>query len=756
MTGPRTLTITCAKDEDTGAMDDGSADAHPCDNADAHPCENIDVDAVTDTDLGRVATPSYLRGGTANFAEALGDTLSEVGSIGNDSMTTTNSSWSRTLRRRVNSSTRRGVNKAVLQGSALSKSKFAQAAIYALAMAGVVFVLLAQATHLGAKDDEPHGDAGSNSHRRLGGGTSPLLVHIAFSVLGAGLIAFMVYMLKQPLILGYLLGGVLVGPIGLKIVKSHEDIATLSSLGLIFLLFMVGLELNVRELLKMGKLVLLTGVFQFPLCAGVQTAIFMGLQAIGLNFGRGDYAALYCGLVCGISSTMIVCKTLAEMNDTSSPPGRLTIGILIFQDIWAIIVLAIQPNMSNPEVVGILKTFAFIIALIGVAALYAKFVMPAVLFFASKSLELMLVLSLTWCFFICCIAVLPFVGLGMELASLIAGVALATFPYSAEFNGKIKHIRDFFITLFFVSLGMQIPVPTLDAILMAVLIAAVVLVFRWLGIYCTVRVLRGPAMLATLATLNLSQISEFALVICSLGLSYGHVQEDTMTIIIWTFAVLAIMSSNVIGNNRKIYRFLAHGFSRVLGRSAAGDDEATKHEEEEHRDIVLLGFHRIGSMLIANFANERPDLLKRVHIIDSNDEVAKVMKERSIKVSYADIGAAEVLEHTQHGMPRLVISTIPDSLLTGINNLKLLQTMQKVWPDSQHIVTADSRRSAFQMYAAGASYVLRVEQLCAAKLNHLVVEAVADPEEANTEVFEKEKSADMEYKRGNTGILNVI
>merc|ERR1719230_952337 len=100
-----------------------------------------------------------------------------------------------------------------------------------------------------------------------------------------------------------------------------------------------------------------------------------------------------------------------------------------------------------------------------IAVLYAKFVMPAVFWSASKAVELMLVISLAWCFFVGCIAILPFIGLSLELASLIAGVVLAAFPYSAEFNGKIKYIRDFFIVLFFVGLGMQIPVPTIDAIL---------------------------------------------------------------------------------------------------------------------------------------------------------------------------------------------------------------------------------------------------------------------------------------------------
>merc|ERR1719478_1483619 len=116
-----------------------------------------------------------------------------------------------------------------------------------------------------------------------------------------------------------------------------------------------------------------------------------------------------------------------------------------------------------------------IFGLIVLALAYAKWVMPAVLLVASQSLELMLVLALCWCFFMCCLATLPFVGLSMELASLISGVALATFPYSAEFNGKIKYIRDFFITLFFVGLGMQIPVPSFSAIGVALIIGVAVL-----------------------------------------------------------------------------------------------------------------------------------------------------------------------------------------------------------------------------------------------------------------------------------------
>eukprot|EP00419_Tripos_fusus_P040626 CAMPEP_0172789698 /NCGR_PEP_ID=MMETSP1074-20121228/207591_1 /TAXON_ID=2916 /ORGANISM="Ceratium fusus, Strain PA161109" /LENGTH=237 /DNA_ID=CAMNT_0013626739 /DNA_START=26 /DNA_END=739 /DNA_ORIENTATION=+ len=237
-----------------------------------------------------------------------------------------------------------------------------------------------------------------------------------------------------------------------------------------------------------------------------------------------------------------------------------------------------------------------------------------------------------------------------------------------------------------------------------------------------------------------------------------------MTMIIWTFSVLAIMSSYTIGNNRVIYRFLARASNKILGRHVEASSETAEHHEGEDRDIVLLGFHRIAAALIANFASDRPELLARTHIIDCNAEVAKVMKEKSVKFSYADIGEAEVLEHTHHGMPKLVISTIPDSLLKGINNMQLLKTMKEVWPHAKHVVTADTRRSASKMYAAGASYVLRVEQLCAAKLHNLVAQAASvheqadndDDDDAADEIFEIEKSTDMQFKRGSTRMLSVV
>eukprot|EP00931_Biecheleriopsis_adriatica_P049456 TRINITY_DN28610_c0_g1_i1.p1 TRINITY_DN28610_c0_g1~~TRINITY_DN28610_c0_g1_i1.p1 ORF type:complete len:904 (+),score=166.38 TRINITY_DN28610_c0_g1_i1:139-2850(+) len=575
-----------------------------------------------------------------------------------------------------------------------------------------------------SSDHDSHGSHGSHdSHdsHAAHAGVSPLLQNVAFSLTSCGLIAFLVGLAQQPLILGYLLGGILVGPqIGLDVVHSHESVAEISNLGLVFLLFMIGLELDVKALLNMGRVVILVGLLQFPICAGIQVAFFSALHAAGLNLGTGQYAAMYCGIVCGISSTMIVVKLLGERGETEQPDGRLTIGILIFQDIWAMVFLAIQPNLASPNVVGLLKTFGMIALLIIIALSYAKFIMPAILFYASKSVELMLVLSIAWCFFMGITAILPWIGIGMELAALIAGVALATFPYSAEFNGKLKYIRDFFITLFFAALGMQIPVPSFQPIATACVIALLVLLFRWLGICLLVFVLGGGPRLGALATINLSQISEFALVICSLGMHFDHIGTDTLTIIIWTFMILAILSANIIGQKHKMYKGMARLVNKLRGRASNEADGEDHDHDHDHRSILLLGFHKIASMLVSEFERRDPALLKMFAVVDTNQDIKGGLEKRGLKFGYGDFSSADVLEHAFHGKPQIVLSTTPNSMLQGVTNLQILKVSKEVWPEAYVIVSAENPTQAQELYNAGADYVLRTAKLCAERLHVLL------------------------------------
>jgi len=653
-------------------------------------------------------------------------------------------------------------NTFVMKGSALSMTKPAQAVIYGIAFGFAAFVLIAMATHLGAVHHDEGSASGSSSAvgehvaehgRRLGGDVSPLMKNIAVTLTGAGMTTIVVNMLGLPLILGYLLGGVLVGPIGLGIVEHHSDIGEMSSLGLIFLLFMIGLELDMKALFKMGKMTVITGFLQFPICALITTLIFVAFEQAGMHLGGGDYPAVYCGVTAALSSTMIVVKLLGQKSELDTIAGRLSMGVLLCQDIWAVVVLALQTNVTGSSPMGVIKTFAMIGILIVSSLFYAKFVMPAVLFYASKSVELMLVLSLAWCFFICSGAILPIVGLPMEIAALVAGTALGTFPYSSDFNSKIKYIRDFFFVLFFAGMGMMLPVPKFIDVVFGILIALVLVLARWVGVFLPAWALGGDARPAGVATINLSQLGEFALVICTLGVAHGHVDEETLEIMIFVFAILSIASALMIKYNHMLYTRVSRVVEKTLGRPAAvshGDSE-----EDEDREIVLLGFHKIAFMLIAEFKAKTPELLRSFHVIDFNKNIMPKLSELGLKCTCGDISSPEVLRKSQHETPRIVISTIPDSLLQGITNKGLVQTARQVWPDAHVIVTADNPQQAAELYEAGADYVLRMAKLSAERLHELLNEHGQHAFENSSlgDIFEHYKARDNNL-RGATMFLS--
>mmetsp|Transcript_103780 Transcript_103780/g.334579 ORF Transcript_103780/g.334579 Transcript_103780/m.334579 type:complete len:903 (-) Transcript_103780:236-2944(-) len=591
-------------------------------------------------------------------------------------------------------------------------------------------------------EEDPNADTHGAHHRRLGGGVSPVMRNIGFTMTAAGLTTLVVNFLRMPLILGYLLAGIIVGPVCLGLVESHLDIAELSSLGLVFLLFMIGLELDMNALFKMGKVSIVTGLVQYPICAAIMTALFVALSAVGAEFGmHGVNSAIYCGMAAGLSSDLIVVKMLGTKGEADTIAGRTTMGILIFQTIWLVVLLALQANLSDLYLVGVVKTLGMLTLLITLTLGYAKFVMPAVLHHASKSVELMLVLSLAWCFFVCTAAILPFVGLPMELAALIAGTALGTFPYSTDFNAKIKYIRDFFLCLFFAGMGMMLPIPTPTTFFFGIFVAIVGMAVRLAGICLPIWLMSKNARVAALASVNLGQIGEFGLVLCTLGVSHGHIDESTLETILIAFLCTTILSPILIRNSVTIFVKVRNWYDRTRG-NAAQEADAIEDDGEE-RDIVLLGFHKIAFMLMAEIQARTPELLTSIHVIDFNKKTLNKLDAMGIKCTCGDISSPDVMGKAQSKAPRIVISTIPDALLQGTCNKKLIRVVHDVWPTAKVIVTADNPHTAQELYDAGADYVLRISKLSAERLEELLSEHCNDSTHSSlTDLFTQYKDRD--------------
>lgn len=551
-----------------------------------------------------------------------------------------------------------------------------------------------------------------------GDGGHGVISHIAMSLVAAAVFAFVMKLLRQPLLLGYILAGVAIGPVGIGLITDEADIVTIAEIGLILLLFMIGLEINIRAMLKAGSKVIIPGLLQFPISVAAAYGLLSLLGTLGLEVGAGNYARLYIAMAVSISSTMIVVKLLFDKMEIDTLSGRITIGILVFQDIWAIIVLAIQPNLNNPEILSILRTFGFG-ALLVIAALSAsRFVLPRVFRAAAKLPELVLVLSMGWCFLVALVAAHPMVGLSMEMGALIAGISLAAFPYNIDVVAKATVVRDFFITLFFVALGMVIPVPTGDVLLVALVIVAMLLLLRGLGVFALLYLLRSGLRVSNLATINLSQMSEFSLVVLTLGVAFGHIERDTLTYGIWVFALLAVLSTYFILYSHQLQTLLARAQRAVGVRDISGADD---EEKAAHRhNIVILGFFRIANEFLKELKQRRPDLLGQLLVVDFNPEVKQKLDEIGVDCLYGDVSHLDTLHHAKVHEAEVVLCTIPDAFLKGVTNEKLMRIVRGLAPEASVVVTAESTTQTRHLYACGADYVLQPSETAAVSLAEVI------------------------------------
>lgn len=531
---------------------------------------------------------------------------------------------------------------------------------------------------------------------------SSLLSDIGKAILAAAVLGFPAYLLRVPLLLAYLLAGVLLGPqLGFGLVKSPETIATLSEIGLVLLMFILGLEIDLRKLLQAGKAVLVNGVTQFTGCALV-AAVFFGVLT-SLAGSTGNYGLLYLCVAGSLSSTLIAVKILSDRMELDTLTSRITLGILVLQDLWAIGFLSVQPNLDNLSAGAVGLSLVKAACLVVTSGILARYLLPRVFARAGKQPELMLILAMAWCFGICGFA--DYLHLSLEMGALVAGISIASFPYHVDVASKISSLRDFFVTLFFVSLGLQIPMPTSAVLTLAGGIVVFALVSRLLTVFPVLHALKYGNRASLLPALNLSQISEFALVLAALGVGYGHVSQDLLSAFILAMVATALLSSMIIPNGHAIYRWANPWLEKIGFKdhvSVTGEDISHAHDAQ----TVLLGFHREASSLLHEMLNRYSEAaLKNVMIVDFNPEAHQKLKALGIACKYADLSHEDTLRHLHLEHAKLFVCTIPDLLLKGTNNLKLARTLKKIAPDARIIVTAESSEGARRMYEEGADFV---------------------------------------------------
>jgi Kef-type K+ transport system membrane component KefB len=354
-----------------------------------------------------------------------------------------------------------------------------------------------------------------------------------------------------------------------------------------------------------------------------------------------------------------------------------------------------------------------VVLLLAVAFLASRFVLPAIFKFVARLPELVLVGALAWCFAMAGFA--AYLHLSSAMGALIAGVMISTFPYTLDVVAKVTSLRDFFVTLFFVGLGMKIPIPTVSYIVWTLFVCAVLIGSRLITVFPVLYKMRQGYRVSLLPAINLCQMSELSLVVLSLGQASGDVSGNVIGIAAFAFSFLAIGSTYAILGNNTLLRKTTP-LLRKLGLHDLDHTAFLLRADAAPRRICLLGFSWTASSLLAEIERNRPELLPDLCIIDFNPVVYEALRSRKLYAVYGDITARDMLHHAGASHAEIIICSLPNTLLKGANNLKILRQVRELNPDAQIIVHAERLSDLPALYAAGANYVTAPRLLEAADL----------------------------------------
>ena len=539
-----------------------------------------------------------------------------------------------------------------------------------------------------------------------------LVTDIAICIIAAWIVAVLSQVVRQPLLLAYLVAGFAIGPHGFKWITDVHDIATISEIGLSLLLFMIGLEIDLKKMMSAGKVITLTAAAQILGC------FFLGWLVFGLlGPAQNRLEALYLAVAAAMSSTIIIVKILYDKRELETLAGRITLGVLVLQDIAVILFLAIQPNLKNPAIGLLLLAFGKVILLVAVAYGFSRFVLPPVFKMVARLPELVLVGALAWCFAMAGFA--GWLGLSTAMGALIAGVMISTFPYTLDVVAKVTSLRDFFVTLFFVSLGMAIPLPTWSYLLWTIFFCLFLIGSRLATVFPVLYTLRQGYRVSLLPAVNLCQMSELSLVLLALGFKSGDVSENTIGIAAFSFAFLAVGSTYAILQNDQLLRQAMPWFKKMDLHDLDHTTFLTSAAAKAKR-IGLLGFSWTASSLIEEIQREQPALLADITVVDFNPLVHSRLRQRGVRAIYGDITQRDVLLHAGLGESEIIICSLPNTLLRGANNLRILRQIRELNPTAHIVVHAELLTDVPALYAAGASYVSTPRLLEAADLLHAI------------------------------------
>ena len=518
--------------------------------------------------------------------------------------------------------------------------------------------------------------------------------------IGVG-ISLVMRLIKQPLIIGHILTGVLVGPAILNIVKSAGTLEVFGDFGIALLLLIVGLGLNPRVIKEVGRVALFIGVGKFVLA----TSVGFGLANI---FGYDLKTALFIGIAMSFSSTIIILKLLSDKSEENRLYGKISIGFLLIEDlIAAIALIAIAGAKTGGFSLSDVLTLSYkITLLIGVIAIFRAFVLEHMTSLIAKSQEFLFLFAIGWGLGLA--ALFRQAGFSLEIGSLVAGVMLAPLPYAQEAASRLKPLRDFFIVLFFIALGSHLSVDHIvTALPEALIFSAAVLVGNPL-IVMTIMGFSGYTKKTSFKTaMTGAQISEFGLIIILLAQKQGQINDSVVSLVTLVGLITIGISTYMITYSDNLYDFFGsylHMFERRKVRA--------ENDRQRHYELVLFGYLKGGSEFLKVFKQMTHSYL----VVDYDPHVIDILQHSNVNYLYGDVGDIELLEELNLGHSKLLVSTIADMKM----NSNILLWLEKINPHIVYFGSADTAEEAAELYDKGAAYVMLPHYIGSEKISAFI------------------------------------
>ncbi len=530
----------------------------------------------------------------------------------------------------------------------------------------------------------------------------PPFIELGLVLIAASLFGLLARLLKQPALIGYIIAGFVLGPLGYQVISHNELLPTFSEIGITFLLFLVGLELNLSSLKTIGNKIVNLAVLQIVLTFALG-------YSVGLLFSFSPVEASIIGLALTFSSTIVVLKLISEKNDVQSLYGKLSVALLIIQDIVAVVALALVSGLVNTSNLSleIFDLLGKIILLFLTAWLASKYILPSLFKWLAKSRDLMIITAVGWCFLFAISAYS--LGFSYAIGAFLAGLSLAAIPYNIDIMGQIRPLRDFFIVMFFVLLGFSFnPEGQILWGLVAVL-TALALIAKPLIILISLSAQKFKLRTSFYSSFSLGQMSEFSVILAITAASSGIVPDTILSSIIISTAISLAASSYLITESDRLFEFLRPALKFVEPKDVEYNLESAP-ELVDH--VVIFGYHRMGFHILKTLKNLKQEVL----VVDFNPDIIENLRKQKIPAIFGDATDSELLDSVQLQNAKMVISTIPHLE----ENLILTERIREAHKGILMIATAGEISEALKIYKRGADYVILPQLLSGEYISELL------------------------------------